>query len=98
MELQYCGSTVWPKVTKLDGTFASSVFIRDAHGKESMSSILGRFVSHNAASNFAIAWALAYIDGRALPRPPYQNALVQEGATEPTNKATKIRYNSQGQP
>jgi hypothetical protein len=72
MEMQYRGSTIRPMVAPAQGAFDSSVIIRDEHGNQRSHGTLGRFASHNAATNFAVVWAIASLDGDAVPRAPFQ--------------------------
>lgn len=72
MEMQYRGSTIRPMVAPAQGAYDSFVIIRDAHGNQRSHGNLGRFASHNAATNFAVVWAIANLDGDDAPRAPYQ--------------------------
>jgi hypothetical protein len=72
MEMQYRGSTIRPMVAPSHGTFDSSVIIRDPYGIQRSHGTLGRFASHNAATIFAVVWAIACLDGDAVPRAPFQ--------------------------
>ncbi|MDN7178677.1 hypothetical protein M0D69_11725 [Caballeronia sp. SEWSISQ10-4 2] len=72
MEMQYRGSTIQPMVAPSHGTFDSSVIIRDPYGNQRSHGTLGRFASHNAATNFAVVWAIACLDGDAVPRAPFE--------------------------
>jgi hypothetical protein len=72
MEIEYCGATIRPMVVRVDGSFASTVIIRDESGNQRCYGALGRFASHNAAANFAVNWAIAHLNGNPEPRPPFQ--------------------------
>jgi len=72
MEMQYRGSTIRPVVAPTQGAFDSFVIIRDEHGNQRSHGTLGRFASHNAATNFAVSWAIACVDGEAVPQAPFQ--------------------------
>jgi len=72
MEMQYRGSTIRPMVAPAHGAFDSSVIIRDEHGNQRSHGTLGRFASHNAATNFAVVWAIACLDGDTTPPAPFQ--------------------------
>jgi hypothetical protein len=72
MEMQYRGSTIWPMVVPWRSAFDSSVIIRDEHGNQRSHGTLGRFASYNAATNFAVVWAMACLDGDAVPRAPFE--------------------------
>jgi hypothetical protein len=72
MDMQYRGSTIWPIVVRVRGTFASTVIIRDENGNQCSHGELGRFALHDAAANFAINWAIARLNGDLEPRPPFQ--------------------------
>ena len=70
--MKYCGATIRPVVVQVDGSFASTVIIRDENGHQRSHGALGRFASHNAAANFAVNWAIAHLNGNPEPRPPFQ--------------------------
>ena len=72
MEMQYRGSSIRPMVALAQGAYDSFVIIRDEHGNQRSHGTLGRFASHNAATNFAVVWAIASLDGDAVPRAPFQ--------------------------
>ncbi len=72
MDMQYRGATIRPMVVQVDGSFASTVIIRDENGNQRCHGTLGRFASHNAAANFAVNWAIARLNGDPEPRPPFQ--------------------------
>jgi hypothetical protein len=74
MELQYKGSTIVTVVTNTGGAFSASLEIIDAHGERRDFADIGRFASPNAASNFAVTWAMALLDEKALPQPPFKTA------------------------
>jgi hypothetical protein len=59
-------------VAPAQGAFESSVIIRDEPGNQRSHGTIGRFASHNAATNFAVVWAIASLDGDAVPRAPFQ--------------------------
>lgn len=74
MELQYRGFTIITVVTEVRGAFGSSLEILDEHDRRRNFSDIGRFASPNAASNFAVMWATAFLDNKPLPLPPYKLA------------------------
>jgi hypothetical protein len=73
MEMHYYGALIRPIVTQAEGIFNSSVVIRDSSsGRQQYHETIGRFASDNAATLFAVNWAIARLEGKPEPRPPFK--------------------------
>ena len=72
MEITLLGMVNRPNAAFSRGGFDASVTIRDESGNERYYGPLGRFASKDAAISFAAKWAVALINGDALPWPPFR--------------------------
>ena len=72
MEMYYRGALIRPIITQTEGVFSSSVVIHDESGKQHIYEAIGRFASSNAATLFAVNWAIARLEGKAEPKPPFK--------------------------
>ncbi len=61
MRMHHNGFFISPIVTKINGKFNSNVAIRHSNGEQQIHESIGRFASRDAATLFAVNWALANI-------------------------------------
>lgn len=64
------GATVQPSVVRVGHTFVARALIQNEEGETDSLLDLGAFANKNAAMQFAVLSALAYVEGKPLPHPP----------------------------
>lgn len=89
MEMYYRGALIRPVITQLEGIFSSSGVIRDQSGKQEIYEDLRRFASSNAATLIAVNWAIANIEGKAAPKPPFEDVVIGLEALSSSPKGSR---------
>lgn len=71
LPFHYKAYTIVPIASWLPTGYAASVFITEPGGKQRAFGVLGYFASEVVACQFAVSYAKAHIDGKALPKLPF---------------------------
>lgn len=76
MVLYHHGAAIRPSVTKHGNAFQARASILEEEGGATSLGILGEFASQECAFEFALRSAAAFVDGRPMPRAPFEVAHV----------------------
>ncbi|KAK42399.1 hypothetical protein BG58_03795 [Caballeronia jiangsuensis] len=72
MVIYHHGAAVQPSVVHVGHTFVARALVQNEDRETESRLNLGTFANKNAAMQFAILSALAYVDGKPLPHAPCQ--------------------------
>jgi len=65
------GAAIQPSVTRIGNTFIARASILEEDGEATSLGDLGVFANKDGAYRFAVRCATAFVDGKALPLPPF---------------------------
>lgn len=74
MVIYHSGAAIQPSVTREGRAFTARACILEEDGESTSLGILGRFANKQAAFDFAVRSATAFVNGDPLPRPPFELA------------------------
>jgi hypothetical protein len=74
MILYHLGAAIQPSVRRKGNIFIAGASILEDDGESTSLGILGQFASNDSAFEFALRSATAFVEGRPMPRAPFEIA------------------------
>jgi hypothetical protein len=78
MILYHEGAAIQPSVRRKGNVFIASASIIEEDGDSTSLGILGKFASKDSAFEFALRSATAFVEGRPMPRAPFEIAEAKD--------------------
>jgi hypothetical protein len=78
MILYHQGAAIQPSVLRKGNIFIAGASILEDDGESTSLGILGQFASKDSAFEFALRSATAFVEGRPMPRAPFEIAEAKD--------------------